>query len=75
MIQNLVEEEMMKLFTDRDFPYEVARKYIVYRDRRDKDRDSINKLAIAFHDVVDIEDNDLKKSNAKYLTAILLPAR
>lgn len=64
MIQNLVEEEMMKLFTDRDFPYEVARKYIVYRDRRDKDRDSINKLAIAFHDVVDIEDNDLKKSNA-----------
>lgn len=63
-IQELVEEEMMKLFTDRDFPYQVARKYIVYRDRRDKDRDSINKLAITFHDVVDIEDNDTKKSNA-----------
>ena len=65
-IQKLVEKYLMDYYdmNDQLLPYEVVRKYILYRDRRDKDRESINKLAITFHDVVDIEDNNVKKSNA-----------
>jgi len=63
-IQNLVEKNLMVSVAKGRTPYKVAKKYILYRDRRDKDRESINKLAQTFHDVVDIEDNNIKKSNA-----------
>lgn len=58
-IQSRVEQFLMVTA-----PHMVVRKYITYRDRRDKDRLSFNKLTMTFHDVVDIEDNDTKKSNA-----------
>ena len=51
-------------FVAKGLPHEVAKRYILYRDRRDKDRESINKLATTFHDVINIEDNNIKKSNA-----------
>lgn len=63
-IQDIVERSMADLVSSEGFPYEVMKKYILYRDRRNKDRESINKLANTFHDIVDIEDNDTKKSNA-----------
>lgn len=62
-IQDRVESTMMDLRKE-GLPYNVVKKYMLYRDRRDKDRESINKLAVAFHDVINIEDNNTKKSNA-----------
>lgn len=62
-IQNLVEEHLMEATTKGLNP-SVAKRYILYRDRRDKDRESINKLATTFYDVINIEDNNTKKSNA-----------
>ena len=44
--------------------FNVAKKYILYRDRRDKDRESINKLSKIFSEIINISDNDTKKSNA-----------
>lgn len=62
-IQDKVESTMMDLRSE-GLPYKVTKKYILYRDRRDKDRNSINKLATTFHDVINIEDNNILKSNA-----------
>ncbi len=62
-IQNKVESTMMD-FRKEGLPYKVIKKYMLYRDRRDKDRESINKLATTFHDVINIEDTNIKKSNA-----------
>ena len=64
-IKNLVEKELtdkISVYGDRYF--DVAKKYILYRDRRDKDRESINKLSKIFSEIINISDNDTKKSNA-----------
>ena len=64
-IQNLVEYYLTTATEEYGLPmYEVAKRYILYRDRRDKDRASINKLTEVFSDLVNISDNDLKKGNA-----------
>ena len=63
-IQNKVEKAMIEACGNDGFPYEVAKKYILYRDRRDKDRESINKLAETFRNVINIVDDNTKKSNA-----------
>lgn len=63
LVQNKVEEALIDFVAD-GLPFIVAKKYILYRDRRDKDRESINKLATTFHDIINIEDNNIKKSNA-----------
>ena len=64
-IQNFVEKELadkVSIYGDKYF--DVAKKYILYRDRRDKDRESINKLSKIFSEIINISDNDTKKSNA-----------
>lgn len=58
-IQEFVEDSLMK-----SAPYKVAKKYIIYRDLRDKARYDYNKLATTYHDIIDIKDNNIKKSNA-----------
>ena len=64
-IQNLVEYYLTAATEEYGMPmYNVAKRYILYRDRRDKDRASINKLTEVFSDLVNISDNDLKKGNA-----------
>lgn len=64
-IQNLVEYYLTSTTEKYGLPmYKVAKRYILYRDRRDKDRASINKLTEVFSDLVNISDNDLKKGNA-----------
>lgn len=64
-IQNLVEYYLTAATEEYGMPmYNVAKRYILYRDRRDKDRESVNKLTEVFSDLVNISDNDLKKGNA-----------
>lgn len=63
-IQDMVESRLMKLTSEKPYIAPIARRYIIYRDRRDKDRFSINKLSTTFHDIIEVEDNDVKKSNA-----------
>lgn len=64
-IQNLVEYKLAESCEKYGIPmYKVAKKYILYRDRRDKDRESINKLSKIFSEIINISDNDTKKSNA-----------
>ena len=64
-IQNLVECYLMRYVLNHgDKIYDVAKRYILYRDRRDKDRSSINKLTEVFSDLVNISDTDIKKGNA-----------
>ena len=64
-IQNLVEYKLAESCEKYGIPmYKVAKKYILYRDRRDKDRESINKLSRIFSEIINISDNDTKKSNA-----------
>ena len=64
-IQNLVENQLMyKMHIYGKNLFDVAKKYILYRDRRDKDRESINKLSKVFSEIINISDNDTKKSNA-----------
>lgn len=64
-IQNLVEQNLCKYSAEHGKPlYDVAKRYILYRDRRDKDRESFNKLAKTFSEIINISDNDTKKSNA-----------
>ena len=64
-IQNLVEYKLAESCEKYGIPmYKVAKKYILYRDRRDKDRESVNKLSKIFSEIINISDNDTKKSNA-----------
>lgn len=64
-IQNLVEYELVEAASINGQSYfNVAKKYILYRDRRDKDRESVNKLSKIFSEIINISDNDTKKSNA-----------
>lgn len=64
-IQNLVELKLCESCDEYGKPmYMVAKKYILYRDRRDKDRESIGKLSKIFSEIINISDNDTKKSNA-----------
>ena len=64
-IQNLVEYKLAESCDKYGIPmYKVAKKYILYRDRRDKDRESVNKLSKIFSEIINISDNDTKKSNA-----------
>lgn len=64
-IQNLVEYKLAESCEEYGIPmYKVAKKYILYRDRRDKDRESVNKLSKIFSEIINISDNDTKKSNA-----------
>ena len=64
-IQNLVEYKLTESCDKYGIPmFMVAKKYILYRDRRDKDRESINKLSKVFSEIINISDNDTKKSNA-----------
>lgn len=63
-IQDEVERRLTEFASAAPELFLVMRKYIIYRDRRDKDRYSENKLAKTFNDVINIEDNDVKRSNA-----------
>lgn len=63
-IQDIVEKELIKAVVNLNINSAIPKRYILYRDRRNKDRESINKLATTFHDVINIEDNNIKKSNA-----------
>lgn len=58
-IQAIVESNLMKSSYE-----ETARKYIVYRDRRDKDRDKESKQIKTFNEIVDVADNDINRENA-----------
>jgi anaerobic ribonucleoside-triphosphate reductase len=58
-IQKIVESFLMK----SDYE-DTARKYIVYRDRRDKDRERESKQIKTFNEIIDVADNDINRENA-----------
>lgn len=64
-IQDTVERELVSVASVAGKLYfDAAKKYILYRDRRDKDRESAGKLSRIFSEIINISDNDTKKSNA-----------
>lgn len=58
-IQGLVEEMLMHSDYSR-----TAKRYIVYRDRRDKDRAKGNKQVKTFNEIIDVTENDINRENA-----------
>ena len=63
-IQKRVEKKLMEYCANEGFPYEVAVNYILYRHNRDKARQDYDSLANTFNSIVNVEDNNTKKSNA-----------
>lgn len=57
-IQNMVEKYLMKSYP------EVAKKYILYREKRTIEREKKSKLVRTYNEIVNIEDNDIKNENA-----------
>ncbi len=57
-IQNIVEEYLMKSYP------EVAKKYILYREKRTLEREKKSDLVKTYNEIVNIEDTDIKNENA-----------
>lgn len=57
-IQDLVEKELMKRYPD------VAKKYIIYREWRNKERQKKTQLKHTMDGIVTVEKNDINLSNA-----------
>lgn len=64
-VQNLVESELMKTGN-----YEIAKIYILYRQKRKEQRDAAENLMKSYNDLLfaDAEDMDLKRDNANINT-------
>ena len=63
-IQDMVEHALADLAYGTPSVLKVLKRYILYRDRRTKDRESINKLSGIYSDLINISQNDINQGNA-----------
>ena len=54
---------MVEKYLMKSYP-EVAKKYILYREKRTIEREKKSKLVRTYNEIVNIEDNDIKNENA-----------